>query len=302
MLVGPSGCGKTTAMRMVNRMIDITDGDILLDGESVKEPQAGRAAARDRLRDPADRPVPAPDDRRQHRHRAQAAGLGQAAHLHPGGRAAGAGLARSLRDPRPLPRPALRRPAPARRRGPRTGRRPAADAHGRALRRHRPDQPRAAAERVPAPPEGDPQDDRLRHPRHRRGDQDGRQDRRAAEGRQAGPVRLPRRAADVPGLQVRRGVRGRRPRAQAPGAPAREGHRPVEGRPGARGRDERRRARARSTTPTSRATCWWSTTSGRPHGWLARQRPGQRARARDRPARAPTWRWTTSCATRCPTC
>jgi osmoprotectant transport system ATP-binding protein len=35
-LVGPSGCGKTTAMRMVNRMIDITDGDILLDGESVK--------------------------------------------------------------------------------------------------------------------------------------------------------------------------------------------------------------------------------------------------------------------------
>jgi osmoprotectant transport system ATP-binding protein len=36
-LVGPSGCGKTTAMRMVNRMIDITGGDILLDGSSVKE-------------------------------------------------------------------------------------------------------------------------------------------------------------------------------------------------------------------------------------------------------------------------
>jgi len=35
-LVGPSGCGKTTAMRMVNRMIDISEGDILLDGESVK--------------------------------------------------------------------------------------------------------------------------------------------------------------------------------------------------------------------------------------------------------------------------
>jgi osmoprotectant transport system ATP-binding protein len=41
-LVGPSGCGKTTAMRMVNRMIDISDGDILLDGRSVQE------------RDPAD--------------------------------------------------------------------------------------------------------------------------------------------------------------------------------------------------------------------------------------------------------
>src|SRR6478752_4911122 len=36
-LVGPSGCGKTTAMRMVNRMIDITDGDIVLDGRSVKD-------------------------------------------------------------------------------------------------------------------------------------------------------------------------------------------------------------------------------------------------------------------------
>jgi osmoprotectant transport system ATP-binding protein len=34
-LVGPSGCGKTTAMRMVNRMIDITEGDIVLGGKSV---------------------------------------------------------------------------------------------------------------------------------------------------------------------------------------------------------------------------------------------------------------------------
>jgi osmoprotectant transport system ATP-binding protein len=36
-LVGPSGCGKTTAMRMVNRMIDITGGDILLGERSVRE-------------------------------------------------------------------------------------------------------------------------------------------------------------------------------------------------------------------------------------------------------------------------
>jgi osmoprotectant transport system ATP-binding protein len=36
-LVGPSGCGKTTAMRMVNRLIDITSGDILLDGSSIKD-------------------------------------------------------------------------------------------------------------------------------------------------------------------------------------------------------------------------------------------------------------------------
>ena len=36
-LVGPSGCGKTTAMRMVNRMTSITEGDILLDGTSVRD-------------------------------------------------------------------------------------------------------------------------------------------------------------------------------------------------------------------------------------------------------------------------
>ena len=36
-LVGPSGCGKTTAMRMVNRMNEITSGDILLGGRSVKD-------------------------------------------------------------------------------------------------------------------------------------------------------------------------------------------------------------------------------------------------------------------------
>ena len=31
-LVGPSGCGKTTAMRMVNRMVEMTEGDILIGG------------------------------------------------------------------------------------------------------------------------------------------------------------------------------------------------------------------------------------------------------------------------------
>ncbi len=35
-LVGPSGCGKTTAMRMVNRMIEITEGDILVGETSVR--------------------------------------------------------------------------------------------------------------------------------------------------------------------------------------------------------------------------------------------------------------------------
>jgi osmoprotectant transport system ATP-binding protein len=34
--VGPSGCGKTTSLRMINRMIDATEGKILLDGEPVQ--------------------------------------------------------------------------------------------------------------------------------------------------------------------------------------------------------------------------------------------------------------------------
>src|SRR5688572_10708426 len=36
-LVGASGCGKTTAMRMVNRLIEISSGDILIAGRSVTD-------------------------------------------------------------------------------------------------------------------------------------------------------------------------------------------------------------------------------------------------------------------------
>jgi osmoprotectant transport system ATP-binding protein len=39
-LVGPSGCGKTTAMRMANRMVEITAGDVIIDGRSVRERSA----------------------------------------------------------------------------------------------------------------------------------------------------------------------------------------------------------------------------------------------------------------------
>jgi len=43
-LVGPSGSGKTTTMRLINRMIPLTSGDILLGGSSVlrREPRALR--------------------------------------------------------------------------------------------------------------------------------------------------------------------------------------------------------------------------------------------------------------------
>ena len=35
MLVGPSGCGKTTTLKMINRLIEPTDGKIVIDGEDV---------------------------------------------------------------------------------------------------------------------------------------------------------------------------------------------------------------------------------------------------------------------------
>ncbi len=36
-LIGPSGCGKTTTMRMVNRLIEPTDGTIAIDGVDVRD-------------------------------------------------------------------------------------------------------------------------------------------------------------------------------------------------------------------------------------------------------------------------
>ena len=41
-LVGPSGCGKTTAMRLVNRTVELTEGDVLIGGESVRERDPAR--------------------------------------------------------------------------------------------------------------------------------------------------------------------------------------------------------------------------------------------------------------------
>jgi osmoprotectant transport system ATP-binding protein len=36
-LVGPSGCGKTTAMRLVNRTVELTEGDVLVGDRSVRD-------------------------------------------------------------------------------------------------------------------------------------------------------------------------------------------------------------------------------------------------------------------------
>ncbi len=227
-LVGPSGSGKTTAMRMVNRMVEITEGEILVGGRSVRE------------RSPAEL-------RREigyviqqiglFPHRTVADNIATVPRLLGWDRAArgraGRGAARAGPDrpgfARALPGPALGRPAAARRRGPRPGRQPRRDADGRALRSGRPDQPRAAPERVPSPPGRGAKDDPVRHPRHRRGDQDGRPGRRAPRGRAPGPVRDARRALDGARRRLRRGLRGRRPGPEAPVAAAGRRHRPLAG-------------------------------------------------------------------------
>lgn len=36
-IVGSSGCGKTTVLKMINGLIDATDGDILIDGENIRD-------------------------------------------------------------------------------------------------------------------------------------------------------------------------------------------------------------------------------------------------------------------------
>jgi osmoprotectant transport system ATP-binding protein len=41
-LVGPSGCGKTTAMRLVNRTVELSEGDVSIGGESVRERDPAR--------------------------------------------------------------------------------------------------------------------------------------------------------------------------------------------------------------------------------------------------------------------
>ena len=143
-LVGPSGGGKTTALKLVNRLIPFDEGDIRIDGRSIRD-------------------LPAVELRRGIGYVIQQVGLFP--HMTIGDNIATVpqllgwpkarirerdGRAARARRPRAgrraaLPGAALGRPAPARRPRPRARRRSAGAADGRAVRRARPDHARPAA-------------------------------------------------------------------------------------------------------------------------------------------------------------
>ncbi len=162
--------------------------------------------------------------------------------------------ARPRRDGAALPGPALRRPAPARRRRAGARRRPAADADGRAVRRDRPDQPRASCRTSSS---------RCRQQVRKTVvfvthdiDEAIKMGDRIAILREGGVLAQyapPAEILDAPRRRLRRRVRRRRPRAQAPVADdarraaellAPERRRPRRGRPSASTTERARRPRA----------------------------------------------------------
>ena len=174
-------------------------------------------------------------------------------------RAAGAGRPRPGRLRRPLPGPALRRPAAAGRRGPGAGGGPAGAADGRAVRRRGPGGPRAAAERVPAAAGRGAQDGAVRHPRHRGGGPARRPDRGVRRGAgSSSSTRPPPCSARPPATYVAEFVGADRGPEAAVGHPD--------------------RARA---TWSSRRSCSWTTRWTGPRADAARRRPlGRRPRRR----------------------
>ena len=243
---------------------------------------------------------------RQRRDRAEAARLGQEADRARASTSCWSSSASSPRAARPLPGAALRRPAAARRRGPRARRRPAGAADGRAVRRGRPDRPRAPAGRVPAPA-GASSRKTIVFVTHDIDEAIKLGDRVAVlrAGGVARPVRHARRAArrarpttssrtsSAPTAALKRlcaacacatSTCGRR-RSVRVGEPTL----------GARAGGSRRRPRP---------TRWSSTPDGRPLGWLS-ERDLRRASTVPSSPTSPRTRsssWTTCCATRCRTC
>ena len=247
-LVGPSGAGKTTAMKMVNRLIELDEGDITIDGTSVRDQdvvelrrgigyviqQVGLFPHMTVADNIAHRPAPARLATRSARASAPPSCSSSSASRpttrkrYPaqlsGGQRQRVGLARALAADPPLM---------------------LMDEPFGALDPITRDRLQA---RVPAPARRGAQDGHLRHPRHRRGDQARRPDRDPARGRRTRPVRHARPDPRPPGRRLRRAVRRRRPRAQAARAAPPRRDRARARRRRAAGRAARARRRRPSAT------------------------------------------------------
>ena len=220
-LVGPSGGGKTTALKLVNRLIELTSGDIRIDGTSINsldvtELRRGIGYVIQQVG--------------LFPHLTIEANIGTVPRLFGRSKAVdphAVGGAARARRPRPVVREALSgaalgRRAAARRPRARARREPAADADGRAVRRDRPDRARAASGRVPAPAAGAAEDgassSRTTSTRRSRSATASRSSGRAASSSQYDtPAAILASPADDFVARVRR----RRPRAQGARAAAR---------------------------------------------------------------------------------
>ena len=230
------------------------------------------------LRHPARRALPAPHRRSTTSApcRGCSAGTGRRPRAGPASCSSASGLAREFAER--YPAQLSGRPAAARRRGPGARRRPAGDAHGRAVLRRRPRRARAAAGRVPAPAGRARQDDRVRHPRHRRGHQARRPGRGAA-----------RRRAARPGGRARPTCSPTRPTTSSPtssAATAATARLRLPGRAAPAAAPEPTVRPRRDARPGADAGvgCSSSTTTAGRSGWVEPRRIGDRAVDRDRPA------------------
>jgi osmoprotectant transport system ATP-binding protein len=164
-LVGPSGCGKTTSMRMVNRLIEPTNGEILIDGE--KNTSMSGTQLRRKIGYAIQQIGLFP-------HRTIANNVGTVPNLVGWDSDRTTKRVDELLDLVGLPPDQYRDRYPAELSGGQQQRVGVA----RALAADPPimlmDHARQAPERVSPHPGGHKEDDRLRHPRHRRGDKDGR--------------------------------------------------------------------------------------------------------------------------------